>query len=203
MSVDLVAAGIAEREMLGQMAAVAAQQASPAVLRGDIDTSLEEPDTRIAYRLLDGVGVRAHLPELDRLYREEFLDIAERACGYPLVTSPDLRNGVNVNVIEGTAGRYEWHFDSNPLTGLLVLTESNLQLGGRLLFGRTKEAQIALSLHVGQLLLFDARKVAHSVEPLQSNWTRLTAPMNYFAKGAPVVRPPGIDEALYGQTSTS
>jgi hypothetical protein len=52
-------------------------------------------------------------------------------------------------------------------------------------------------MQVGDLLFFDARKAAHAVEPLAGAKLRATVPMNYFVAGESIVRPDGLDEALY------
>jgi hypothetical protein len=197
-SLDLLELGVVSESSLYEMAAIALAMAVPSQLRGDVATSLEPPDAILDYRLLNGDQVEVHLTELDRLYREDLCGIAERLLGKPVMISPDRRSGVNVNVLEGMGSRYEWHVDSNPLTGLLVLTECGRSSGGRLVFGQDPDNQIFLALSVGQLLLFDARDVPHCVEPLGGPTRRVTAPMNFYVVGDPVVRPDGIDESLYG-----
>lgn len=199
VSLNLPSLGLLAPSDIDEIANTAVREANPAELRGDVDTSLESDDTRLAYRLLDGDQIAHHLPTLDRLYRTTILQLASRASGLGLCVSPNVVNGVNVNVLQGAAARYEWHVDSNPLTGLLVLTESNAESGGRLLFGQEPSSQVALALRPGQLLLFDARSAPHCVEALRHESTRVTAPMNFFIAGEAVSRPEGLDEALYGQ----
>lgn len=199
-SFDVVDLGLLTPEELDQMAAVAASKARAAQLRGDVSTSLESRDSVIDYRLVDGDMVTTALPKLDSLYRNEFLEQVRRAFAGDYVISPDRVNGVNINVVEGTGGRYEWHVDSNPLTGLLVMTPSDALTGGRLIFGKDSDSQTALSLFAGQLLFFDARQTPHAVESLRGDWTRITAPMNYFVKSEKIVRPRGLDEALYNSS---
>lgn len=149
---------------------------------------------------MDGNQVAEFLPQLDSLYRTELLRLAGQSFNLALRASPDLINGVNLNVIEGLSSRYEWHVDSNPVTGLLVLTSSQAETGGRLLFGEEPSSQVALSLKRGQFLIFDARKAPHSVEPLRRNLTRITAPMNFFVAGTLIERPAGLDDSLYGSS---
>ncbi|MEU4384452.1 2OG-Fe(II) oxygenase [Promicromonospora sp. NPDC023805] len=175
-----------------------AEHARDARLIGGTSTSLEDAGSEIQYRLLDGVGVAEHIPRLQSLYENEFREIAQRVFGRDLIPSPNIVNGANVNLLEGAGGRYEWHYDSNPFTGLLVLSPASASLGGRLLFGRDYDVQVALSMRPGDLLFFDARKSAHAVEALQGASCRATAPMNYFAEGERIVRPPDLDTALYG-----
>jgi hypothetical protein len=197
-SFDLIELGILSHEAIDTIVNVANSHGKEAILRGDVKTSLELPETRLRYRLMDGDQISELLPMLDRLYNGILVELAARALDVKLQISPVTQNGININVLEGTNSRYEWHVDSNPVTGLLVCTEANARTGGRLLFGQDSESQIALSLQAGQFLVFDARRVPHSVEPLGHNFTRITAPMNFFVEGAPIERPTGLDNALYG-----
>jgi hypothetical protein len=200
-SFDVLELGLVTQDDLEQIREVASAEARPSVLRGDNGTSLEIESSRIPYRLLDGEQVKSHAPHLNRLYNGAFLQLAERVIGARLLASPQQINGVNVNVVEGSGGRYEWHVDSNPLTGLLVLTDVSQETGGRLLFGRRPIDQVQLSLFAGQLLIFDARRSPHSVEPLRAELQRFTAPMNFFLAGEEISRPAGLDEALYESPS--
>jgi len=176
---------------------VTERQAHDARLIGGTSTSLEEAGTEVRYRLLDGIGVAEYLPRLQSLYENEFRKIAERVFGRELIPSPDIVSGANVNLLEGSGGRYEWHYDSNPYTGLLVLSPTSASLGGRLLFDQNNDVQVALSMRPGDLLFFDARKAAHAVEELKDATRRASAPMNYYVAGEAVIRPSDLDETLY------
>lgn len=199
-SFNLIELGILSRDDLGDVISAAISHGREAVLRGDVDTSLELPETRLMYRLMDGDQIEQVLPALDALYKGPLVELASSSFDVELSVSPVVRNGININIIEGASSRYEWHVDSNPITGLLAFTGSNAVTGGRLLFGQDAADQVALPLEEGQFLIFDARRVPHSVEPLHQDLTRITAPMNFFVEGAPIERPAGLDDALYGSS---
>ncbi|MEO8527929.1 MAG: hypothetical protein ABI435_02515 [Pseudolysinimonas sp.] len=197
-SIDAVAAGLLSLSDVDNFLQIAREGSRAARLTGGVSTSLEPAGTHIEYRLLDGNDVVARAPRLHALYSHEFRRLAERVFGRELISSPDVVNGVNINLLEGAGGRYEWHYDSNPYTGLLVLSPSSAALGGRLLFGRDRETQVALSMFPGQLLLFDARNAAHAVEELREATDRATVPMNFFVAGEVIERPTDLDGSLYG-----
>lgn len=178
--------------------ATAIKHSAQAKLVGGTSTSLEAHGTELLYRLMDGRAVAEHLPQLQQLYEEDFRVLAERIFDLGLIPSPELVSGANVNVLDGVGGRYEWHYDSNPYTGLLALSPSSASIGGRLLFGQDADDQVALSMRPGDLFFFDARKAAHAVEALAVPRVRATVPMNYFVQGESVVRPADLDQSLYG-----
>ena len=78
--------------------------------------------------------VRQGLPWLYQFYRESFLKLAASTLGEPVVPASDERYGVVLNVQRGTEMRFECHVDSNPLTGLLFLTDHPAEAGGELVF---------------------------------------------------------------------
>ena len=112
----------------------------------------------------------------------------------------DLRAATNINATPRNA-RYEWHVDSNPLTGLLFATTHDPGEGGQLLFKPDPVARPneSWSLHVspraGTLLIFDAREAAHVVTRLNAD-IRLSVPMNYYHRGKQE-RPEDLDGYLY------
>lgn len=200
VSYDAVELELVTTTELLEFGKLAIRDARPAQLRGSVDSSLEDEHSVIHYRLLDGNQVAGLIPRLQHLYENEFKQLAENAFDLRLTSSPQQVNGVNVNVLEGNGGRYEWHVDTNPITGLLVMSRCDAETGGRLVFGRDPASQTVLPLRLGQLLFFDARKSPHAVEALRVQLPRATAPMNYFLDGEPVSRPEDLDDALYGST---
>jgi hypothetical protein len=149
-----------------------------------------------------GSEVQEHLPWLTALYRGPLLQLANALVG-PVtggryVTSADPVSAVNLNLI--TPGeRYEWHVDSNPLTGLLfcpVGIESS-----KLVFCSPPDAGRFAWVHEvtagwGHLLLFDARNAPHCVRNVTGE--RVTVPMNFHIAGGEPERPPDLDRYLYG-----
>lgn len=197
-SVNTLKSGILSEAELDNILELSLREAQSAKLIGGTSTSLEKSGTVVQYRLMNGAAVAEHLPDLQRLYETTFRQLAQRAFDVELEVSPNVISGVNVNVLDTHGGRYEWHYDSNPYTGLLVLTDTNADKGGRLLFGRGSD-QVPVSVARGDLLFFDARETAHAVEPITGDWARVSAPMNYFISGQPIERPGDLDSTLYGE----
>lgn len=173
-----------------------ASHAREAVLTGDNPTSLEPAGTEIRYGLVDGTVVARDLPWLDALYRGEWLGYASDFAGMRMSPSDDLRNGVNINVVSGSGGRYEWHYDSNPCTGLLFVSTLEAADGGELVF-RQAETDLVIRPRAGHLLIFDARETAHCVRPVRSASQRVSVPLNYFVRGHQQLRAESLDEYLY------
>jgi hypothetical protein len=156
--------------------------------------------------------VHSELPWLDELYRGAFLELAEQAWApEPVMTAADDRYGVVLNVQRGTAAmRFECHTDSNPLTGLLFLT--NHQEGGELAVagdpGAVGREAIDRDCSVmrpctGHLAFFDGRKHPHYTRPLVgSSDIRVLAAMNFYTKSSPESeRPKGLNRHLYGDSA--
>lgn len=154
--------------------------------------------------------VRARLPWLNSLYRNEFLSLARQAWAPKLVkAADDDRYGVVLNVQRGTSMRFECHIDSNPLTGLLFLTDH--QQGGELAFARDPAAVGKEAVdrdcsiiwpHAGYLAFFDARHHPHYTRPLASpSDVRVLAAMNFYTSSAPESqRPKELNRHLYGDS---
>ncbi|HEX8802956.1 MAG TPA: hypothetical protein VF743_02145 [Acidimicrobiales bacterium] len=151
--------------------------------------------------LSSGTVVEQHLPWLVSLYRGAFLRLANELVG-PLtgqryVTSSDRVSAVNLNLLE-PGERYEWHVDSNPLTGLLFCPTGDE--GSELVFSAPVEADDQWTLPVrarwGHMLLFDARAVPHCVRGVTA--PRVSVPMNFHVHADRPERPPDIDRYLYG-----
>lgn len=198
-AVDLVEAGVIDQGFLDRVFKLSVTHSKDATLVGGTSTSLEDEGTLLKYRLLDGNDVSYYLPELAELYTTTLVQIASRLSGLTLRRSPDSVNGVNVNVLRAKGGRYEWHVDSNPVTGLLVLSHCDAAVGGRLLFERDAARQTAFCMRPGHFLVFDATKTPHAVEPVLGDAPRVTAPMNFFIEGEVVSRPVDLDATLYGK----
>jgi hypothetical protein len=176
----------------------AAQSAgTPAVLTGGSATSLEPSGVDIHYQLLDGVAVEQELPWLGELYRGPLAALASKAAGRPMVASKSIESGINVNILSGPGGRYELHYDSNPLTGLLFVTDHDEASGGQLQF-KLDGHNLNLDPHCGTFITFDARWLPHAVTPLTRDSLRITAPMNFYIEGEDQ-RPAGLDDYLYGE----
>jgi 2OG-Fe(II) oxygenase superfamily len=152
--------------------------------------------------------VRSHLPWLFKAYREELLDLAREVVSTEDVSpAQDYRYGVVLNVQQGTDMRFECHVDSNPLTGLLFLTDH--QAGGELVIANDPEAEGVAGVdsdcsvirpHAGHLIFFGAQRYPHYARVLTTDSeTRVVAVMNFYTESFPEsTRPRELNSHLYG-----
>jgi hypothetical protein len=154
-------------------------------------------------------AVKDDLDWLYRLYRSDFRELAEGACGEPVAAAHDDRYGLVLNVQRGTTMRFECHVDSNPLTGLLFCSDHELGAGGELVFARDRDSHSATEIdracsvlrsQAGHLIFFDGRDHPHYVRTLTSDRdTRIVAVMNYYTDSFPEsTRPAELNRHLYG-----
>ncbi|GAB3967945.1 2OG-Fe(II) oxygenase [Plantactinospora veratri] len=196
---DLNALDVLPTNWTAELLEAVETHARPARLDASDGSSLEPPGTVIEYELLDGAQVAQTVPWLDRLYRNEFLQLASETWGGQLLASDDIRNGVNVNILRGRGSKYEWHVDTNPLTGLLFATSHDLEDGGMLTFRGEYDDAVCVPC-AGHLLLFDAREAPHRVTPLKRRGIRVSVPMNFFTAETLAERSPALDGYLYSRT---
>jgi GntR family transcriptional regulator len=153
--------------------------------------------------------VREGLPWLYQSYRKGFLELAERTVAEPVMPAADERYGVVLNVQRGTEMRFECHVDSNPLTGLLFLTEHAEGTGGELVFAHDPDADSVAAVERdrtvirprgGLLIFFDGRRHPHYARALLSESdVRVVAVMNYYTGSYPEsTRPAALNQHLYG-----
>ena len=148
------------------------------------------------------------LPWLYQLYRNEFLELAGLAWDKePVEPARDDRIGIVLNVQRGTTMRFEFHVDSNPLTGLLFCTDH--RAGGELVFAHDPDAAgvgavqrncSVIRPHAGHLIFFDGRRHPHYARPLVSaSDVRIVAVMNYYTESCPEsARPPELNRHRFG-----
>jgi hypothetical protein len=136
------------------------------------------------------------------LYRRLFLDLANSLGLGEFRTSADLVSSVNINC-QRCSERYEWHVDSNPLTGLLFAATLEPEDGGELVFrpdpasSMNDDWELRIRPTAGTLYLYDARAAAHSVEPVLRENVRISVPMNFYYPSGQADRPGDLDEYLY------
>ena len=153
--------------------------------------------------------VRKNLPWLYQFYRENFLKLAASTRTEPVMPAADERYGVVLNVQRGTEMRFECHVDSNPLTGLLFLTDHAAGAGGELVFANDPDADsvaavdrdgTAIRPRAGLLIFFDGRRHPHYARALRSESdVRVVAVMNFYTESCPEsTRPAELNRHLYG-----
>jgi hypothetical protein len=176
--------------------------------------SRESQDVQHIFRgRVHASDVRVNLPWLYRLYREDFLELAQKACAEPVMAAHDDRYGIVLNVQRGTEMRFECHVDSNPLTGLLFCTDHLTGAGGEIVFGHNPAAAdidaverdcSVIRPHAGHLIFFDGRDHPHYARPLLSRSdVRVVAVMNFYTESFPEsTRPRKLNHHLFGQALT-
>jgi hypothetical protein len=152
--------------------------------------------------------VRQSLPWLYELYRSEFLDLAIEAYAEPIKSAVDDRYGVVLNVQRGNTMRFECHVDSNPISGLLFLTDHSAG-GGELVVGHDPSAVgveaverdcSVIRPQAGQLIFFDGKTYPHYARALLSESdVRVAAVMNFYTERCQEsTRPVELNRHLYG-----
>ena len=105
--------------------------------------------------------------------------------------------------------RFECHIDSNPLTGLLFLTDHAADAGGELVFAHDEDADsvaaverdcVVIRPRAGFLTFFDGRRHPHYARALRSESdVRVVAVMNFYTESYPEsTRPRELNRHLYG-----
>ena len=171
--------------------------------------SREAPDvTHIMRGRVHADTVQQRLPWLYKLYRHDFLTLAAQAHAEPIEPALDDRYGVVLNVQQGTKMRFECHVDSNPLTGLLFLTDHPAS-GGELVVGHDQAAVgteaverscTVIRPEAGQLIFFDGKTYPHYARALRSDSdVRVIAVMNFYTESCPEsTRPRELNRHLFG-----
>jgi hypothetical protein len=148
----------------------------------------------------DGLSAMDRLPWLEKLYSDAFLHLANRIAGAGTYRCSDNKQvALNINCLP-VGEMYEWHVDSNELTGLLFCPTGDFT-GGELMFradpASGDEWVVTVRPEPGLFLLFDARPVPHCVRPCSVE--RVTVPMNYYLMSSDEssLRPHDLDAYLY------
>jgi hypothetical protein len=197
VSFDLIQLGILKENWIDEIKHVAENYSYYTKLDGKSSTSREPADSEGAeVYVVEGDTIADKLPWLHNLYQKEFLDFANSNFKGEYVFAENIKSGTNINLLKGKNARYEWHVDSNPLTGVLFVTTHNENDGGKLIFKLPNET-ITVYPKSGTLILFDARNIPHTVLPLQKEDIRISIPLNYYIKGQPQTRPVDLDEYIY------
>ncbi|MFC4244872.1 2OG-Fe(II) oxygenase [Gryllotalpicola reticulitermitis] len=173
-----------------------------------MSTAREASDGPIPIVAVDGDQLAREVPWLADLYRNWFADLAKTFGDLTVRASDNPKVALSLNVQSGPVDRYPCHVDSNPVEGLLYLTDCDVNTGGELVVGLDPDASSVEQVdancaliypRAGQLFFFDARRNAHYVRPMrQDGVTRAVVTMNYYTESCPeATRPPGLDEQLF------
>ena len=124
-----------------------------------------------------------------------------------MLPAADDRYGIVLNVQRGTGMRFEFHVDSNPMTGLLFCTDH--PEGGDLVFAHDPAAAgieaaerdcSVIRPRAGHLIFFDGRQHPHYARPLRTESDmRVVAVMNFYTESCPEsTRPQELNRHLFG-----
>jgi hypothetical protein len=192
---DLLDKGVLHPGWTEDLERLVDEHAQATVLRGGTSTSLELPGTDLKYELVTGDVIARAAPWLFELYRGQLLRLAQQVYGHNLVSSDRVTSAVNVNVLTRIGARYEWHVDTNPITGLLFATTLGEEEGGALRFAG---GSVDIRPTEGTFVLCTGR-VPHTVTPLRVARRRISVVMNYYLTSeGESVRPADLDDYLYG-----
>jgi 2OG-Fe(II) oxygenase superfamily len=196
-SFNLIKLGLLPDNWVAQITQVAENNSYFVKLDGKSSTSREPEDTDGAeVFVVEGDVIAEKLNWLHKLYQNDFLDFANKNFNGLYDFAENLKSGTNINLLKGKNARYEWHVDSNPLTGVLFVTTHKENEGGELVFKLPNET-LTVYPKSGILILFDAREIPHTVLPLQKEGIRISVPLNFYNRGQAQIRPDDLDTYIY------
>lgn len=194
---NLEEAELLPRGWLNEVLRIVSEHEQKTILDGRSITSREPSGgVSIEVGVVSGNAIQRHLPWLFALYANELRVFASQVAGAEVYISTDLASSININILRGKRARYEWHVDSNPLTGLLFVTSHSASSGGELLFEKPPYRSVVRSV-AGTFIAFDARTIPHTVTPLEDDGLRMSIPMNYYLSPTDQSRPADLDSYLY------
>lgn len=141
------------------------------------------------YWILDGFCVQASFPELVNWYGEQ-RPIIEGIVGRQIILSPYPRSAINIKIYRGSGSGQGWHYDTNPVSAVLYLSDRGAPLALRDLQGGT----FGIPPQPGMLLLMQGREVFHRV--MEGDETRASCVLNYYHPDD-CERPEWIDRVIY------
>jgi len=194
---------------------VATQKAVAKTLLPRSVTSREgNRDLKIPVKTVSGATLKAELPWLSKLYYGLFRDLAQLTTHEPVATATNIIRSANLNIQTGKSMRYEAHVDSNPIEGLLYVTDHPRGSGGELVVANVPTANSVAEIDAdssivyptaGNLVFFDARRFPHYVAPLKKpRGIRVVVAMNFYTPSCPESsRPDDLDGHLFGYDTSS
>jgi len=146
------------------------------------------------YSILDGFVVKDRFPELEVFY-ELAAVLAGTAFDAPVKTSSYDRSSINAKIYFPPGDVIGMHFDSNCVTGILYLNDSDAALVIRC----SDDVERTVQPRRGRLVLFDGKTQMHGSQP--SSGVRVTVVMNFYFAGASA-RPDWVDRLEYENDAT-
>lgn len=155
------------------------------------------PD-RLSYAVVTGNVVREQWPELYAFYASpEMRDWVKAVTGAERIfTSPHPASAININRLDTTEHIYRWHYDAEPFTLLLYLTDAVPEAGGALQIQKSDGWVLDVLPASGMGVLMDGTVCRHRVAPLTHAELRLSIPLVYPTHEHHA-RPEGLDDYLY------
>ena len=171
-------------------------------------TSREPPNvTSVSVSTIDGKKLREQLDWLFELYEKHIFALAKTCVDEELFLAKNDLYALNLNIQKGDEMRYECHVDSNPLQGVLYVTNHPEGAGGELVVSNNPDAigmgEIDEDCKIyypesGKLILFNAMYNPHYVRPLKSKeGIRVALTLNFYTTSNPeTARPPDLSDHL-------
>ncbi len=195
---DLLREGLLPVDWQQSIVDVAQKHGRRTTLDSRSSTSRDSRESPVVMTVATGDIVAAEIPWLRDLYEKPIKAAVTMAFGVEVLVAGGALSAINVNVHEGIGSHYEWHVDSNPITGVFYVVVPPPGCGGELEF-RIGDCIDVIRPREGTVLLFDARHRPHAVRPLGCDDVRVACPMNYYTRECPESeRPSDLDKYLYG-----
>lgn len=167
-------------DKIKQIVDFALSHATHVVNKGRLPGSLEPEETAgLDYHVVSGEVVREKLSWLWERYSTEWMDLVSEAVGVRCKPCSLDTISVNINVLNTTGSRYEWHVDSDPYSGVLFLTDHDEADGGEFVIEVEGERK-KIYPRRGKMVLFDGTVCPHGVYPLKTNKPRVTVVMVFI-----------------------
>jgi hypothetical protein len=197
-SFDLLELGLLPDGWVEQVTELGKRSARHVQFDGDCSTTIDG-QSAMEYDVVTGDVIREELPWLWEVYTTQLVSLATITTGQPMKPSVFPKSAININLLAGSNAHYEWHVDSNTLTGLLFACTFGPDDGGELAFRLDGEVS-TIPPRTGELLIFDAREAPHAVLPMRRDLLRVSIPMNFYflTEDEAANRPPDLDAYLYG-----
>ena len=196
--VDIHALYDTPEDWIAQVVSLAGRAAKAVRLTGK-STDCREPAsaTGMTYGVVTGDLIAEHLPWLTRFYKIHLAKFLSNTMARPVAPCQNDRYGININVVNGLHGRYEWHVDPSPLAAILFATTHDIGTGGELAL-RSADQLTRIHPRPGLIAIFEGGTIEHAVLPLATNTTRISIPMLYYDNTEVQPFPQELDDYLYG-----